>query len=761
MFAHLHVHTKYSLLDGHCRIDSLVERAVELGQTALAITDHGFLYGVPEFFNACKAKGIKPILGIELYTAEDVFAKKTRTAGHIVLLARNDIGYQNLIALASFAATDGMYYRPRVDLKTLAKHHEGLICLSACLQGDVPRLLLAGEKEKAYALASQYKELFAEDYYIELQYHGIQEQRDVLPKLIDLAKDLNIQMVATNDVHYVMRKDAPMQRALMCMAMDKTIDDETALGYGAPDHFYLKSESEMAEIFGKIVPEALSNTMAIAEKCNVELKLGNYHLPQFPLPDGWSSNVDYFEALCNAGLKKRYGAKAEQNRERLEYEIGVIKKMGFVDYFLIVSDLITFAKSNGIPVGPGRGSSAGSMVAYCMGITDIDPLRFGLLFERFLNPERISMPDVDIDIDPEGRDMVIDYAVSKYGADRVARIITFSALAAKGAIRDVAKALGIDPTLAVRISKYIPDQPNVSIKAVLENNQALAKEYGENPVVKRLLDYAMSEEGLLRHTSTHAAGLVIAPDRLTKFIPVQRDKNNNIITQFDMAGIEQAGMLKVDLLGLKNLTVLKHAEVAVRALQAPGSRPLNLSKLKMADPSVYAMLSRGETTGVFQLESAGMRDVLRKMKPNCIEDLVAAISLYRPGPMDSIPTFIHNKHHPENITYLHPSLEPILKDTYSTIVYQEQVMAIVRDLGGYSFGRADLVRRAMSKKKAKVMEHEHDVFINGSSDVEGCVSRGIPVEVGEALWAQMADFAAYAFNKSATRSRLKRASTVR
>lgn len=754
MFTHLHVHTKFSLLDGHCRMDALIDRAAELGQAALAITDHGYLYGALEFYNACKAKNIKPILGIELYTAEDVFNKKTRKAGHIILLAKNETGYQNLMELASFAATDGMYYHPRVDLKTLAQHHEGIVCLSACLQGDVPQLLLAGEKEKAYALASEYKEVFGEDYYIELQYHGIQEQRDVLPLLINLAKDLGIQTVATNDVHYVKREDAPMQRALMCMSMDKTVDDETALGYGTPDHFYLKSEAEMSEIFGKIAPEALSNTMVIADKCNVELTTGTYHLPQFPLPDGWTSNVEYFEALCNAGLKKRYGAQAEQNRERLEYEIGVIKGMGFVDYFLIVSDLITFAKTNGIPIGPGRGSSAGSMVAYCLGITDIDPLRFGLLFERFLNPERITMPDVDIDIDPEGRDMVIDYVVSKYGADRVARIITFSALAAKGAIRDVAKALGIDPAIATRISKFIPEQPNVSIKGVLESNQTLAKEYNENPIVKRLLVYAMSVEGLLRHTSTHAAGLVIAPDRLTKFIPVQKDKNNNIITQFDMSSVEQAGMLKVDLLGLKNLTVLKHAEEAVKANQAPGSRPLNLSKLKLADPSVYAMLSRGETTGVFQLESAGMRDVLRKMKPTCIEDLVAAISLYRPGPMDSIPTFVQNKHHPEKITYLHPSLEPILKDTYSTIVYQEQVMAIVRDLGGYSFGRADLVRRAMSKKKAKVMEHEHDVFINGSYkedgsiDVEGCIRRGIPAEVGEKLWAQMADFAAYAFNES-------------
>lgn len=751
MFTHLHVHTKFSLLDGHCRIEELVQRAVELGQTALAITDHGYLYGAVEFYNTCKAQGIKPILGIELYTTDDIFNKKDRKMGHLILLAKNMPGYQNLLDLASIAGTDGMYYKPRIDLKTLSDHAEGLICLSACIQGDVPRLLLAGEKDAAYELAGKYKALFGDDYYIELQYHGIPEQREVLPKLIDLAKDLDIQMVATNDVHYVKQEYAPMQRALMCMDMGKTVDDETALGYGAPDRFYLKSEAEMAEIFEKIVPEALTNTNVIADKCTVELTMGEYHLPQFPLPDDWPSNTDYFEALCKAGLKKRYGAKASQHRERLEYEVSVIKKMGFVDYFLIVFDIIAFAKGNGIPIGPGRGSSAGSMVAYCLGITDIDPIRFGLLFERFLNPERITMPDVDIDIDPEGRDMVIDYIISRYGEERVARIITFSAMAAKGAIRDTAKALGIDPALANRLGKYIPEGPDATIKGTLESSEAMSREYKNNPTVTKLLDYAMSVEGLLRHTSTHAAGIVIAPDRLTKFLPVQKDKYNHIITQFDMGSVESSGMLKVDLLGLKTLTVLKHAEEGVRAHHDPN---FNLNKLELVDPAVFEMLSRGETTGVFQLESDGMRDVLRKMKPTCIEDLVAAISLYRPGPMDSIPAFIQNKHHPESIKYLHPALKPILESTYSTIVYQEQVMAIVRELGGYSFGRADLVRRAMSKKKAKVMEQEHDVFINGSTrpdgtiEVEGCVRRGIPAEVGEQLWAQMSDFASYAFNKS-------------
>lgn len=758
-FVHLHVHTQYSLLDGHSRIKSLVKKAKELGQPALAITDHGYMYGIVEFYNACMEEGIKPIIGVELYTTDNIYVKNkaNRSLGHLILLAKNGTGYKNLLTIAGLAATDGMYYRPRTDLDVLAKYHEGIICLSACIQGDVPRLLLDGKKDEAYRLAQHYKDIFGEDYYIELQYHGIDEERKVLPMLIDLARDLDIQMAATNDVHYVEKKDAFAQFTLMCMSMGKTVDSEEGLKYRAPDELYFKSQSEMEAIFGKFAAEAISNTVKIADKCNVVIEQGSYHLPTFPLPDGFESNKEYFTALCRAGLRKRYGEAARANWPQLKYEMGVIEKMGFIDYFLIVFDIISFAKSNGIPVGPGRGSAAGAMVAYCLGITDIDPTRYGLLFERFLNPERITMPDVDIDIDPEGRDMVIDHIVEKFGSNRVSQIATFSSLAAKGAIRDVGKALNLDKGLISKIGAMIPRTPGITIKECLESNTSLKKEY-ENTgdgSARKLLDIAMSVEGLYRHTSVHAAGIVIAPDNLKSFIPVKRDADTNLlVSQFDMGSVEMVGMLKVDLLGLKTLTVLKNAEREVRAKQPEGEAPLDLNNIPLDDPAVYEMLGKGLTAGVFQFESAGMRDMLKKLKPTCIEDLVAAISLYRPGPMDSIPTFIENKHHPEKVTYLHPSLEPILAGTYSTIVYQEQVMAIVRSLGGYSYGRSDLVRRAMSKKKHKVMEKERDVFINGSLtetgevDVEGCIRKGIPVEVAEKLWEQMASFAAYAFNKS-------------
>lgn len=759
-FVHLHVHTQYSLLDGHSRIDGLVEKAKELGQPALAITDHGYMYGVVEFYNACKDAGIKPIIGVELYTTENIYVKSklNRNLGHLILLAKNNVGYQNLLTIEGLAATDGMYYKPRTDLDVLAKYHEGIVCLSACIQGDVPRLLLDGKKTEAYRLAQHYKDIFGEDYYIELQYHGIDDERRVLPMLIDLARELDIQMVATNDVHYVEKQDAFAQFTLMCMSMDKTVDSEEALKYRSPDELYFKSRADMEAIFGKFAPEAITNTLEIAKKCNVDIEQGSYRLPTFPLPEGFDTNKEYFTALCKAGLKKRYGSEARGNWPQLKYEMGVIEKMGFIDYFLIVFDLISFAKGNGIPIGPGRGSSAGSMVAYCLGITDIDPVHYGLLFERFLNPERITMPDVDIDIDPEGRDMVVDHIVEKYGANRVSQIATFSSLAAKGAIRDVGKALKIDKAIIAKIGAMIPrNTPGITIKECLEKNVSLQKEYNntEDTSAKRLLDIAMSVEGLYRHTSVHAAGLVIAPDNLKNFIPVKRDSDTNLlVSQFDMGGVEKVGMLKVDLLGLKTLTVLKNAEHSVRAKQPDGETPLDLNKIPLDDPAVYEMLGKGQTAGVFQFESAGMRDMLRKLKPTCIEDLVAAISLYRPGPMDSIPTFIENKHNPGKVAYLHPLLEPILASTYSTIVYQEQVMAIVRNLGGYSYGRSDLVRRAMSKKKHSVMEKERAVFINGSStengevDVEGCIRKGIPVEVAEKLWEQMASFAAYAFNKS-------------
>lgn len=753
-FVHLHCHTEYSLLDGHGRIKNLVQKAKDLGQPALAITDHGYMYGIVQFYDACKAAGIKPILGVELYTTQDIHEKKDRNTGHIILLAKNEQGYKNLVKIESIAAVEGFYYRPRTDLKVLKEYHEGIICLSACIQGDVPQLLLEGKQEEAYALAKEYKDIFGEDYYIELQYHGLEEQKKVLFPLVTLAKTLGIQVVATNDVHYVEKQDAFAQRTLMCMGMKRTVDDTEALGYGNPPHWYFKSEAEMREIFNAVAPEAITNTMVIADKCNVELKRGEYHLPKFPLPATIKSNVQYLRMLCEEGLHRRYRKDAETHRERMEYELQTIEKMGFVDYFLIVTDIISYAKNHNIPVGPGRGSSAGSMVAYCLGITDIEPTRFGLLFERFLNPERVTMPDVDIDISPEGRELVIQHIIEKYGEDHIARIITYSSLAAKGAIRDVGKALNLDEALVMRVGKYIPTGPDVTIAGILSKNKAMKKEYDENADVRKLLDISMSVEGLIRHTSTHAAGVIIAPDAMTEFVPIQKDKNGAIISQFEMGSVEAIGMLKVDLLGLKTLDVLNAAEKAVNSKKQKGEVKLDLTRLKMADRSVYAMLSSGQTTGVFQLESAGMRDVLRKMKPTCIEDLIAAISLYRPGPMDSIPKFIQNKHNPDTITYAVPALEPILKDTYGCIVYQEQVMQIVRTLAGYSFGRADLVRRAMSKKKHDVMEREHDVFLNGSVredgtvEVEGCIRRGIPASVAEQIWTEMASFASYAFNKS-------------
>lgn len=753
-FVHLHCHTEYSLLDGHGRIKQLVQKAKDLGQPALAITDHGYMYGVVQFYDACKAAGIKPILGVELYMAADIHEKKDRKAGHIILLAKNNQGYQNLVKIESIAAIEGFYYKPRTDLNILRKYHEGIICLSACIQGDVPQLLLAGKKEEAYALAAQYKDIFGEDYYIELQYHGLEDQKKLLYPLLDMANALDIQVVATNDVHYVEKQDAFAQRTLMCMGMKKTVDDKDALGHGNPPQWYFKSEAEMREIFDRFAPKAVSNTMVIADKCNVELKHGEYHLPKFPLPASIKDNATYLRLLCENGLYTRYRKDAEAHRERLEYELQTIEKMGFADYFLIVADIISYAKNNHIPVGPGRGSSAGSMVAYCLEITDIEPTKFGLLFERFLNPERVTMPDVDIDISPEGRELVIQHIIEKYGEDHIARIITYSSLAAKGAIRDVGKALGMDDSIILRIGKYIPSGPDVTIASILDSNREMKKEYDENADIRKLLDISMSVEGLIRHTSTHAAGVIIAPEAMTNFVPIQKDKNGAIISQFEMGSVEAVGMLKVDLLGLKTLDVLNAAEKAVNEAKQMGERKLNLARLKMADKSVYEMLSKGQTTGVFQLESSGMRDVLRKLKPTCIEDLIAAISLYRPGPMDSIPKFIQNKHKPESITYAVPELEPILKDTYGCIVYQEQVMQIVRTLAGYSFGRADLVRRAMSKKKHDVMEREHEVFLNGSVredgtvEVEGCIHRGIPAAVAEKIWSEMASFASYAFNKS-------------
>lgn len=757
-FTHLHCHGQYSLLDGHCRYNKLAAKAKELGQTALAITEHGYMFGAVEFYNACKDVGIKPIIGCELYTAPTTIYEKsaaTKSSGHIVLLSKTTAGYHNLLKLASIAATDGLYYKPRIDMDLLKKYHEGIICLSACLQGDIPAKLLAGDKEGAYAKAQELKDIFGEDFYIELQYHGLEDQKKVLFPLIQLAKALDIQLVATNDVHYVEKKDAFAQRVLMCMSMGKTVTDETALDYGNPDHWYLKSEEEMTEIFGSIAPEALANTQVIADKCNVEIELveqGGYKLPTFPLPEGWKSNKEYFRTLCTAGLKRRYGNRWEKYLPRLEMEMGVIEKMGFVDYFLIVFDIIAFAKKNGISIGPGRGSAVGSSVSYCLGITELEPTQYGLLFERFLNPERVTMPDIDIDVDPNGREAVIAHIAERFGADHISQINTVGTLAARSAIQNVGKALGFDSSFYTNISKQIPQ--GVSLREALDSNQTLKKRYKTEENVKKLLDVAMSVEGLPRNASTHAAGIVIAPGPLSDYVPV-RMTEGRLVSQFDMGSLEATGMLKVDLLGLQTLTVLEDCKESVNGERRElGLAPIVLGKLQMNDPRVFEMLSRGDTTGVFQLESDGMRSTLRNLQPTCLDDLIAVIALYRPGPMDSIQTFVENKHHPEKMTYLHPKLEPILGYTYSCIVYQEQVMAIVRELAGYSYGRADLVRRAMAKKKKEKMEKEREIFINGklnedgSIDVPGCVRNGVPRETAEALWEQMASFASYAFNKS-------------
>lgn len=767
MFTHLHVHTQYSLLDGHSKISELLARAKELGQNALAITDHGYMTGVIDFYTQAKKVGIKPILGVELYTTPDIYVRDRhrRSLGHITLLAKNLQGYQNLLALSSEAATAGFYYVPRCDLKLLDKYHDGIICLSGCLQGDVAQLLLASVKAEteeerdaklveAYTMAHTYKEIFGEDYFIELQYHGLPDQKLVLTPLIELARQLQIQVVATNDVHYTKEEDAEAQRALMCIGIKKTMDDQTAIGYGNPSRFYLKSEAEMIQIFGKIAPEAIANAAKIAEQCNVELPIGEYHLPQFQTPEGWADNDAYFEALCRAGLERRYGKAKDTHMAQLEYEMDVIRKMGFVDYFLIVCDVVSFARKNNIPIGPGRGSAAGSIVSYVLGITDIDPVLHGLVFERFLNPERVTMPDIDIDVDPRGRDMVIQHIVDLYGADHICRIASFSSEKARGSILDAARVLKTPTEIVGKVLDYVPLNTPDTLDTIRKTSKGLQKLCAESAEAKRLVEIAAKLAGSLRHFSTHAAGIVITPTALTDYLPTRKDDKGQVISQFDMASLEQIGVLKIDLLGLRTLSVLDDTEKAVNANIPAGSKRLNLRCLRNQDAAVYHMLAQGKATAVFQLESAGMRDTLMRLKPTCLEDLTAVIALYRPGPMDSIPKFCANKRDPGKVRYLVPQLKPILENSYGTIVYQEQVMQIVRDLAGYSFGRSDIVRRAMSKKKHGVMEAEHMVFIHGRTAedgtvlVPGCVRNGISETDAETLWKQMEDFAAYAFNKA-------------
>lgn len=751
--AQLHNHTAYSLLDGACKIKELVAKAAALGETAVAITDHGYMYGAIDFYFACKSAGIKPILGVELYTTNDI-REKERKAGHITLLAKNNEGYHNLVKLASIAATEGFYYTPRCDLKLLEQYHDGVICLSGCISGDIPRLLLDEKYEDAKALAQKYQAIFGDDYYIELQNHGLEEELTVLPQLTKLAAELGIKTVATNDVHYIEKKDALAQRVLVCINTKRLVSDTTALGYGMPKEFYYKSEAEMHAIFDEIAPGAVDESNAIAAKCNVELDYGHhYNLPTFPTPDGWADNYAFLTALCRAGLKKRYEADAASHLRQLEYELETIKTMGFVDYMLIVYDFIRYAKSQHIAVGPGRGSAAGSIVAYCLGITNLDPVKYNLKFERFLNPERITMPDIDIDFDPAGREAVIDYVARKYGPSHLAQIITFGSFGAKSAVRDVGKALGMTPKETSALTSLIP--LNASVEEALKSSPALRKRCQEDENVRRVFIVAKEIEGLPRNTSVHAAGVVLAPGDVSDYVPIARNANSTFpVTQFNMGIVEKVGMLKVDFLGLTNLGIIEGTHRLINEMWERDEDRLNVWKLPLDDEGVYQMLSRGESVGVFQLESAGMQDVLKKLKPSCFEDLVAVIALYRPGPMDSIPDFLKAKAHPEDIKYAHPWLEPILAPTYGIIIYQEQVMEIVRTMAGYSYGRSDLVRRAMSKKKPDVLAAEKDVFINGRDnpdgtvDVEGCLRRGVPLEVAEKLWDEMASFAAYAFNKS-------------
>jgi len=747
-FTHLHLHTEYSLLDGAARVGDVIDRAKELGMRSIAITDHGVMYGVVDLYKKAAAAGIKPILGCEVYVAPGKLTDKTKEMkeySHLVLLAKDNAGYQNLMRLSSLGFTQGFYHKPRIDYDVLEQHKDGLICLSACLVGDIPRMLLAGDEAGAERLAQRLHAMFGEDFFLELQDHSLPEQKIVNVKLVDMAKRLGIPLVATNDVHYARREDAEAQDVLLCIQTRTYIDDVNRMKFGT-DEFYIKSAEEMAALFPH-VPEAISNTQVIADRCNVTMDFTATHLPVFEVPGG-QNHADYLKQLCYDGLAMRYDVVTDALKERLEFELSVIDRMGFTDYFLIVWDFIKFAHDNGIMVGPGRGSAAGSLAAYALRITDIDPIEYSLLFERFLNPERISMPDIDIDFCIERRGEVIDYVVKKYGADRVAQIITFGTLGAKQVIRDVGRALKVPLADTDRIAKMVPFALNMTIQRAMNENSKLMMEYQTKPEVKKLLDTAMKLEGIPRHASTHAAGVVISKLPVTEHVPLQiNPRDNSVITQFPMGTLESLGLLKMDFLGLRNLTVLRDAMAMI--LENRGIE-VHLDKLKFDDPEVYKLIASGDTDGIFQLESAGMRSLMQKLRATSLNDVMVGISLYRPGPMDSIPAYLEAKSHPERVSYAHPLLKPILEETYGCIVYQEQVMEIVRSLAGYSYGRSDLVRRAMAKKKKDVMEKERRVFLLGDEQtgVEGAVKRGVPAAVAEKLFDQMMDFAEYAFNKS-------------
>lgn len=746
-FAHLHVHTEYSLLDGACRIEKLMDRVAELGQTAVAMTDHGVMYGAIDFYRAAKARGIHPVIGCEVYVTPGSRFERGYAQGqwhrHLILLCENMEGYRNLIHMVSLSFSEGFYVRPRVDLDLLRKHSKGLICLSACLAGSIPQALMNGDYEGAKRQALEFREIFGENnFFLEIQDHGIEAQKEVNMGLYRLSDETGIPLVATNDAHYLTREDARIQDVLMAIQMGKTVDDPTRMKFETSE-FYIKSEEEMFALF-PTHPDAIARTVEIANRCQVEFEFGKYHLPQFDVPDGYTAR-EYLDKLCLEGLHERYPDDDGTVRERLDYEINMIDKMGFVDYFLIVSDFIHYAKRNGIPVGPGRGSAAGSIVSYCLGITDLDPIKYSLYFERFLNPERVSMPDIDVDFCYVRRPEVIEYVTRKYGADHVAQIVTFGTMAARAAIRDVGRALSIPYNEADAVAKQVPMELHITIDRALTINPELKKMYDSNPTVKNLIDTARALEGMPRHASTHAAGVVITKDPVDTYVPLARN-DEQMVTQFTMTTLEELGLLKMDFLGLRNLTVIADAEKMIRR----HTPDFSIEKVSDHDAATFQMLGQGRTMGVFQLESVGITNVVTGLRPQSIEDITAVVALYRPGPMQSIPRYIECRHHPEKVRYKHPLLEPILSVTYGCMVYQEQVMEAFRKLAGYSLGKADMVRRAMSKKKFKELEKERVSFIYGNPDegIDGAIARGVPEQTAAEIFDEIMDFANYAFNKA-------------
>ena len=746
-FAHLHVHSEYSLLDGACRIDSMMDRVKELGQTAIALTDHGVMYGCIDFYKAAKAAGVKPIIGCEVYVARRKMTDRVHGLDndpyHLVLLCKDRTGYENLCYLVSEAFLHGFYGKPRVDLELLEAHHEGLIALSACLAGAIPQALMNEDYDKARATALELSRIFGPDnFYLEMQDHGIAAQRPVNQGIQRLARETGLPMVITNDAHYLRKEDADIQDVLLCIQTGKSVDDINRMRFETQE-FYLKSEEELRSLFPGC-DEAFENTVKIAERCNVEFTFHEYHLPAYPVPEGYT-NEEYFRKLCYEGFQERYPDAPEEYRERMEYEIKVISSMGYVNYYLIVWDFIHYAKSAGIPVGPGRGSGAGSIVAYCIHITEVDPMKYGLIFERFLNPERVSMPDFDTDFCQERRGEVIDYVYRKYGADHVAQIVTFGTMAARGAIRDVGRALNFTFAETDVVAKLVPAGPHVTLKSALEESPKFREMYNGEERVKKLIDTAMRLEGMPRNSSTHAAGVVITADPVCSYVPLSKN-DDTIVTQYTMTTIEELGLLKMDFLGLRNLTVIQDAEQQIQ-LKEPAFR---IDRIPDNDPETFRMLSEGKTSGVFQMESAGMTGVCISMKPSSIEDITAIVALYRPGPMDSIPRFVANKLDPSKVTYKTPLLEPILRVTYGCIVYQEQVIEIFRTLGGYTMGQADNIRRAISKKKLKVIEAERKVFVYGDKDqgISGAIAKGVSEAAAQSIYDEIVDFANYAFNKS-------------